>query len=209
MQVAGEHLAAKGAKKLIFIDADTIVPDREWFTAIERELDQYPLVQGFRTLLWGTKQVTGCVAKSREFGAFADVAPGGCWAMRAEVLDPGFYCYGVVGGADTLFAAGAMRPMFGYNSAVLASPAMHDHYIEWATRMWARVGGNISFVDKELRFLTHGREKHRDYYGRHKILRDFSPTKDLYLNSERMLEWANPDLAARVEKYMRERREDG
>ena len=87
------------------------------------------------------------------------------------------------------------------------------HYLPWATRLTAAVGGRVGVLDGALFHLWHGELSFRGYAERHRAFADFQfdPARDLIYRPGRPLEWSptRPDLEAFARKYFESRREDG
>ena len=88
---------------------------------------------------------------------------------------------------------------------------MRDHVKKWVIRCYDKVGGNVGWVDTQVRHLWHGSLVDRRYSSRTDIVNQFRPEQHLYWNNDRLLEWSGsaPErLKGEVASYFGERNED-
>ena len=172
-----------------WLDCDLVFLRHDWPQALLRRLEDFELVQPFRSLYYQDQKGAldlGSSAPEMRFDSVAflfdqgtlpeeayDVpgqsqrlryAPGVAWAARRSTLDThGFYDAGVLGGGDKLiFVAAAER----YSLGRWMSPAHLRHFTEWAGRFSNAIKRKISCIEGDLVHLWHGDLAGRRYYER-------------------------------------------
>lgn len=139
--------------------------------------------------------------------------PGFAWvALRNDLNKIPLYEFCVIGGGDSALAYAAIgKPTL--HSRGMMSPKQAAHYFRWAEKACSCFGGNVGFLDGEIRHFWHGWLNDRNYIGRNKILvdHDFDPGQDIVLDQNGVWTWANlqSGLAEDLKSYFFQRKEDG
>lgn len=207
-------------KKVAWVDADLLFPD-DWHIQASIALENYPVVQGFHEAISMNSDGSDAtprlgVAAAECFGSqtafnFSLSHPGFAWAARRSVIeDIGLLDFHFTGGADSLMAFG----FFGrdpssffrekYNLQMLA------RMIEWKDEITARIGGNVGFVDCDIRHLWHGSKEDRKYVERIEMLRSIDLDRDLVADGQ-LWKWADrvPEIKRDlIRDYFASRKED-
>ena len=209
-----------------WVDGDIRFRHQAWASEAINALQQYPIIQpwsycydlgphgehleghrSFAYMHWH-RRVRG-IGQGYEFAH-----PGYAWASRRDVLDRlgGLYEMGVSGAGDHHMALGLI------GKAVWSIPgSMTDGYkrsiYQWQERATKHISGLIGHLHGTIEHSWHGRKKNRRYIERWDILKKsaFDPYEDLKFNTWRVMELAGnkPELAHDLDRYFRQRNEDG
>jgi hypothetical protein len=184
-------------QKLLFVDADIVWKQPNWYDQISRTLDYYDVVQPFETGHWldltYRKKET-----SRDTVLFMwkdkwdhTLHPGFSWAMRRDWYKAnGFFDYALSGSGDTLSASHWLNKKFpkGFKSLPLALKSI---YAEFCKKPRPQLGYCKGL---EVFHLYHGGRANRQYVDRHKILDVEQDILDLtHINADGLIEWNDPE----------------
>ena len=184
-------------KKLLFVDADIVWKQPNWYNQISRSLDYYDVVQPFQIghwldLTYRKKEI------SRETALFMwkdkwdhTLHPGFAWAMRRDWYKGyGFFDYAISGSGDTLSTAHWLNKKFpkGFKSLPIALTSV---YAEFCKKPRPSIGYCKGL---EVFHLYHGGRANRQYVDRHKILDVKQDIMELtHINADGLIEWNDPD----------------
>lgn len=202
-----------------WIDADIIFHRRDWATATETALEQYPIVQLFEkiqdtrpdgsvfaahpgTIAYHTDRINSKTAK-----------PGYAWAARRSAIPDGLYSQHVTGGGDLMTLYAWYGDWHGFLlKRQQINPAWLRCFLAWGAPQYRLIKGEIGYLPGTITHLYHGSEKNRQYNERNKLLlaHAFDPAVDLKLGECGLWEWASdkPELHRLVESYFSTRLED-
>lgn len=112
--------------------------------------------------------------------------PGFAWCIRKETWEQikGFYDVMICGNGDTFMAMGFFNHLnYPFLQQEKVNEPTSKNFIEWWDICSRVVGGNVSFLDLEIKHLYHGTRENRQYWERVKNLFDngFSPNEHLEL----------------------------
>lgn len=202
---------------IAWVDADVLFLNPDWARETERALEEYPVVQLFRSAHFLDQHGQVCRVRP-SFGEFirkpagtpnAMVAPGFGWAARREVFP--LFDANICGGGDKMLAEGWRG-----NWQALAPNMTKAWYValrESLDRPTAMLTGRIGCINGDLIHLWHGRMSDRNYQNRYERLHKhlFDPKADLALDDNGLWHWNSdkPEMHAAVAQYFAERREDG
>jgi hypothetical protein len=220
-------------EKIAWVDFDVRFENPSWAVDLSRRLDDFALVQAFRTAVWLPRGATTTRGDERMWTGFgaryaedrtvvasgdfdAHGHPGFAWGARRELFARhGVYDTCVVGGGDHLIAHAATGDWTSrcFRWTLGTSTAHYLHFVEWAERFYRDARGLVSYAPGRLLHLWHGEWDDRDYTFRHKGLRGFGfdPASDVRVGAGGCWEWASDkaDLHAWAAEYFARRREDG
>jgi len=99
--------------KLMFLDADIVFEEKDWYTQVSKLLDENEIVQPFESCVWldltytREELVRQSVVKQKHFGYYnLNYHPGFAWAFQRQWFRAyGFFRYAVTGSGDTLSSA--------------------------------------------------------------------------------------------------------
>jgi hypothetical protein len=217
-------------RKIAWLDCDVLFANPDWAVQTAALLDDYPIVQTFKTAIRLPRGETSYVGRGEVwngFGWVSEVVPdsfrgiytlhghtGFGWAARRELLDRhGLYDACISGSGDHVMAH-AMRGDCAMDCEFYAmSPRLREHFSQWARPFHETVAGRIGSTPGTLLHLWHGDTKDRQYKERHEELvrLDFDPKADIRVGPDGGWEWAvdKPELNRWMGKYFENRREDG
>jgi hypothetical protein len=230
LNLALERLPGSVAK-VAWIDADVLLENPFWCQEASRELNDYPVIQLFDSVVRLPRSHTTYKGKGevwRGFGATC-VSPG-CeqlgwhhhghtgfaWAATRKLLDAcGFFDLSLCGTGDHLMAHGFMGDW--------TSPCIEDLVgigtpLYCKFRQWARIAARetskrVSFIPGRALHLWHGATKNRQYNERSRQFKglQFRPDLDIELTLEGC--WVSTGLNPALEEWtvnmFVERNEDG
>lgn len=214
--------------KVVFLDADTLFADPDWFQKTGDLLEKYHFIQPFSRSVRLTKdniihpitayesgfsdgQFMHCYTKGIElFGnhAFRIFPHHGevglaVAARRSTIQKHGWYDADIVGLGDLL----TLNSVFQKNN--LRTDHFHrgfnSHFRRWQKKFRAEVSNSMYYIDGDLHHLWHGDGRNRFYSDRTLILSEnmFNPKKDICLSAQGCWKWNSnkPDLHSRCEQY--------
>jgi len=203
---------SKRYKKLLFLDADIMFTNPNWYNDLSIALDFNDIVQPFESAVWQNSKgkfnsTNPCSAQFIGLNKkldFSTCHPGFAWAMTRSTFDKinGFYEYQVLGAGDALFAMALNKNEFlpgnyGYHYS-LAS--YYQQYVDKIKKYSLKINylNNCNAVH-----LYHGSLENRNYGGKEipKNL-EFIRTKD------GLLEWKNQENNQIMIRNFSSRKED-
>ena len=174
--------------RIAWLDGDIVLTDPNWYTAVEKALDQHPVLQIGDTIVVEGRQHK--MAAAHAFLRWAKL--GYAWAARRELFP--LYDAAVIGGGDLLCAYGWLG-----RAAPDLTPGQRwvEHYQAWARRAHSRVKGKIGYVPGTLVHLDHGSRAGRQYHERYRLLEGLDPDVDLLTDANGLWAWSDTAAAAR------------
>jgi hypothetical protein len=224
-----------------WLDCDLIFLDEDWPERATELLRTSQLVQLFGSVHYlppGTEPhpsgpivamfdrpgLARLVSEGRHFSSAYDdrsfnrlpgsASPGHAWASHRQLLaDHGLYDACIIGGGDSALTCAA----FGSFDLVIGNHRMNQwqraHYLNWAEKLFNRVGAAVSFVPGDVLHLWHGDMRDRRTSEKYEGLRSFcfNPYEDIVAMDGSCWEWCSnkPDLHRYIGDYFARRREDG
>lgn len=237
LNVALQHLPP-ACDKVMWLDCDTVFPNRDWPSRVSRALDRVRMVQVFSELIdvdpcadpGDSSQplnVTGSALREIAAGRIGrdyfnktggregsgTGATGIGWAFRAEDLaDVGLYDGCIVGSGDRAMLSAALGYDDELSRALYFDSARRQHFDSWASRFRRRIGMSFDYLEGRAHHLWHGRFVDRWSSTRHRDLARFryDPYEDLKIDPSGAWRWCSPkrELHAFVANYFAARLED-
>ena len=135
--------------------------------------------------------------------------PGGAWMMRRSDFDAigGLYPFKAVGGGDVTFWNGVAGHFIKRHKQQSGAADVAEN--AWIENAHKTIPQRVSSVRGKVRHLWHGDAKNRQHQTRQRILKEFDPGKDIFLNADGILEWTSGAMAGRVLEFFEGRKEDG
>ncbi len=168
--------------RIAWFDSDIVLTDADWYQAIERALDKYPVVQVGDAIIVEGKQRK--LAAAHAFAKWSKL--GYAWAARREILP--LYDAAVIGGGDMLCAYGWLGRQV---SALTPGPQWLKHYEIWARKAHSQVKGQIGHIPGTLVHLDHGSQPDRQYNERYHLLAGLDPEVDLITDASGLWAWSD------------------
>lgn len=198
--------------KAVWVDADILFDDVDWYSKMEEKLDSYKMVQSFSevTLLGKDSNrgeyrrgVTKVALENSLFpyntksSSYLDLSPhnatGFSWGVQRELVERhGIYNYWITGSDDIAFVI-AIWADWKNQFFDRLNDNMKEHYFDWAIPFHHYVNGSVNCLEGHVRHLWHG---HRNYKKRWQCLKDYNPYSDVTVAASGALEWISdkPDL---------------
>jgi len=196
-------------KKIVFLDADILFDDSEWYFKTSKALDNFNIIQPFSKCYWldPKKQIIlerKCVVRNTEKKWDYNYHPGFAWAFQREWYKKvGFFDYAVTGSGDTLSAIKWLDKEIPLNYKSLPEPLKKEF------NKFCLEKPKISYISGVVRHLYHGSLQNRKYVERHEIL---NVKKDilelLYKNNEGLFEWYDSEMSTKLKNYFISRNDD-
>lgn len=174
--------------RVAWFDGDIVLTNPDWYRAVLRALDQYPVAQVGDTILVEGKQHN--MAAAHGFAKWAKL--GYAWAARREVFP--LYDAAVIGGGDLLCAYGWLGRKIDH---LTPSPQWRQHYEDWARKAHRQVNGKIGHVPGTLVHLDHGSHLGRQYNERYRLVAGLDPEVDLEIEASGLWAWTGTRAAKR------------
>tara|TARA_B100000035_G_scaffold314544_1_gene331179 strand:+ start:889 stop:1761 length:873 start_codon:yes stop_codon:yes gene_type:complete len=210
-----QKLIESGYEYIVWLDADIMFHNEDWYEQLELACAQHNLIQVFETIkrhddsdaftvMKGTAASIGNSSPATGFG----------WGSKASILrDCKLYSNLIIGGGDTLiYAAGA-----GYLKEWLHkrrySLAHIEDIVSWSNLWYGHIQGDVGFAKNRIDTFYHGDLTNRNYLNRHELLlhNEFDPKFDIAFREDLVLKWANDktEMHAKLRSYFADRQEDG
>ena len=236
LNLALEHLPDH-CSNVVWLDCELVFERKDLGAAIEAELERYPLIQPFSSVIdlkanvGVNESLEGNFEKERSSMGWLikqnkidyresktdmkdHYSPGHAWGVRRDLIEEvGFYEGMILGSSDFAMAKAAFGKTEDVERVFLMNEHQTHHYSEWAGRWYDLVDGSIGVVEGEIRHLWHGNLDDRGYTTRYVGLseHDFNPYQDIRINDQGSLSWNSdkPKLHQFCRDYFRSRKEDG
>lgn len=217
------------ARKVLWIDADVILPGEQWISQVSTMLEVFSTLQPFATVNhlnapFHAPKTQSSMAAVQEAGDFASVihqsasrgtspCSGYVWAANAELLRKhGLYDGCIVGGGDTAWLCAATGSFDAVMDLHSMNQAQRRRYLNWAIPVHQDTEGRVAHMEAQIGHLWHGSWKARKGRSRHQILlgANFNPYLDIGANEREPWSWTSdkPDLHQAVSDYFQSRAED-
>ena len=207
-------------KKVAWIDGDLLLP-AEWHVETAIALEKHPVVQAFGEAhyLDQERRVArrrNSLGKNLAIGVkrpfrFNDSHPGFVWAAKRELWTegPGLMDRHPTGGADSLMAFALCDVDANEFAKRVYDADMLDYFDNYRSRLRSFVGGNVGFVDCEIKHLWHGETENREYVPRLEQLKGFDPFNGLEEGESGLFKWKEDWRHKAAKAYFARRKEDG
>jgi hypothetical protein len=195
--------------KLLFLDADVIFENPDWYMTVSKLLDKFDVVHPFDSCNWLDLTYKN-ISISRKSVLLMDTKkpynpayhPGFAWAFRRSWFRKvGFYQWAITGSGDTYSAAAWLgTPIKGIIEAYKPS------YIEYCRLSRP----SITFCPGAVYHLYHGSRENRKYTDRHKILDGIKDVRFIIrVNKDGVITLSDKNINAKLLKYFESREDDG
>ncbi len=219
--------------KTAWLDCDILFVDPFWTARVSKLLDQYALLQPFRSVVRLPRGVDAYYGQGIAYASFAAVyqedqlahlqgtfGPHGhtgfAWAARRELLaNTGLYDACIAGSGDHMIAHAACGDWTSpcVQRDVGRGPWQLNHFRNWAMRFYSATNGRLGCATGTVLHLWHGDIENRKYADRHRELAEFGfdPSVDIAVSRSGAWKWASvkPDLHGWAKRYFDLRAEDG
>ena len=197
--------------KIMFLDADIVFTDPNWYSEVSNLLNSHDVVQPFKSALWSDISYKECL-QGRNSITFADkggrydpiLHPGFAWAFRRSWFRKvGFFDYGITGSGDTLSAASWLDLKF---PAGYLQPALKPAFEDFCKLPKPR----ITCASGTIIHLWHGSKQNRKYVERHTVLKGIQDVRKIIrLEKNGVFNLLDPDINHKLKLYFVQREDDG
>jgi hypothetical protein len=197
--------------KVLFLDADIIFGNPNWYSEVSSALSDHDVVQPFTTAVWmditytrATQIRESVIYMNREKTFDHKLHPGFAWAFRRKWFRKvGFFEYGVTGSGDTLSAAAWLGVKF---PPTYLKPALVPAY----TAFDALPKPRLTCTSGPVFHLWHGTHVNRKYVDRHAILDGIKDIRKVMRpNWTGAWEFSVKGLSEKLSAYFADRVDDG
>ena len=206
-------------KNFVEVDADLMFDDPNWAGATLDMLKRHPCGQPFASAVWtGSEGEIELERPSACAGGFKlnpwAGHPGFSWAFRREFFESvgGWYDFGILGGADLLWANAALGGDDPADAARRIGLGDDPAYAVYHANVRRALGNTTpGFAPGIVFHEYHGSRHDRGYNERAETLKHLDPSKHLRHRPDGPLEWtkaAPRALRERVAAYFASRKED-
>jgi hypothetical protein len=203
--------------KLLFLDADVLFDNPNWYDDVSKALDVCHVIHPFETAHWldltytkSLRQVDSMMVdwnNRRRTGMNCHMGFG--WAFQREWYNRvGFYQYCIIGSGDSL----STMAWFKQYPERLINDVNSKYEIPAYKEFVNNVGAppKISYIKGGIYHLFHGSITNRKYYNRHAIFKDVADVRDILKEDESgLFEITDPEIAQKVKDYFKSRDDDG
>jgi hypothetical protein len=198
-------------QKIVFMDADIVFNDPNWYSEVSQLLNKHDVVQPFTTAMWSdityteALQTRSTVLLAEKGGKYdPTLHPGFAWAFkRSWFRKVGFFDYGITGSGDTLSSAAWLDLKF---PAGYLQPALKPTFDEFCKLPKPR----ITHASGTITHLWHGSKQNRKYVERHAILKGIADIRKIVRVSKAgVFELLDPEVNNKLKLYFVEREDDG
>jgi len=197
--------------KLLFLDADIVFGNPQWYNRITDLLDSYQVVQPFRDAVWLDLTYTQHMTKKQSV-VFMDrhqydskFHPGFGWAFqRTWFRTVGLYPYAITGCGDTLSVSAWLR------APLPATYPFQEAYRPSYTEYLRHPPPSMTFCEGTIYHIWHGNNTNRQWKTRHAILDGIADVRSiLHIERGRPLELTDATVEEKLREYFRNRVDDG
>jgi hypothetical protein len=197
--------------KIMFLDADIVFANPNWYSDVSNLLNTHDVVQPFKRAVWlditykkSLMQLYTVADMKKEVLYNSNLHPGFAWAFRRSwYRKVGFFDYGITGSGDTLSVAAWLNIPF---KPSYLQPALQPAFNEFNLMPKPRLTNALGTVYH----LWHGTKDNRKYLQRHTILKDVEDVRDiLVLNKDGVFELTNETVNEQLKEYFISRHDDG
>ena len=197
--------------KVLFLDADVIFGNQDWYTEVSDALNKHDVVQPFTSAVWLDITYTKIMQErasvlymNRKETFNHKFHPGFAWAFRRKWFRKvGFFEYGITGSGDTLSAAAWLDVKF---PATYLKPALVPAFKEFSSLPKPR----ITSTSGAVYHLWHGTHVNRRYVDRHAILDGIRDVRTIMRpNWSGVLEFSVRGMSEKLQAYFLQREDDG
>lgn len=198
--------------KAVWVDADIIFNDPDWYDKMNQYLDKYKMVQSFSEVELLDKKMNTQIRKNSvakvalensklphnvKSSSYLDLssinATGFSWGIQREVIENyGLYNHWITGSDDIAFIIAIWGD---WNNSFFnrMNNKTKEHYFDWAIPFNDHIKLNVGCLDGSICHLWHGQ---RNYKKRWKCLNNYNPYEDVVVSESGSLEWCTdkPDL---------------
>lgn len=201
--------------KLLFLDADLVFSDEDWYNKLSEKLNSYEVVQPFTNAIWLNleynyiiRQRMTCVfnkdkSKSNSAGAHVGFA----WAFqRSYFNEVGMFRYAIVGCGDSYSSI-----LYLNNTSFLNSGADIKAVLSKFNMLFnSSKRPSISYLNGNVFHLWHGSIENRNYVKRVEILSGIEDISNILTeNQDGIFEFTDPTLNEKMYNYFSNRDDDG
>jgi len=197
--------------KIMFLDADVVFGNPDWYSEVSTALKTHDVVQPFSSAVWlditytqATQERASVLYMNKEGYFDHKFHPGFAWAFRrAWFRKVGFFEYGITGSGDTLSAAAWLGVKFPPTYLKPGLVAAFKEYCEHPRPRITSTGGTVYH-------LWHGTHKNRKYVDRHVILDGIRDVRTIMRpNWYGVWEFSIKGMSEKLTAYFAERVDDG
>jgi hypothetical protein len=203
--------------KLLFLDADIVFDNPNWYDDLSKALDTYDIVHPYEKAIWldltYTKKINECETVVKYFSEHCTIGygchVGFAWAFKRQCYNQyGFFQHCIVGSGDSL----SCMAWFEQDSSLLAYQVRSKYevpaYIEFCKSI--TYSPKISYIGGNVYHLYHGTLSGRKYVDRHSIFKDVEDVRTILKEDESgLFEITDPKIAQKVKDYFKSRNDDG
>ena len=201
--------------KLLFLDADLVFSDEDWYNKLSEKLNSYEVVQPFTNAIWLNleynhiiMQRISCVFnKDKNKNNINGSHVGFAWAFqRSYFNEVGMFRYAIVGGGDSYCSM-----IYLNNTSYMdTSSSIPEIVSQFKILFNSSRKPSISYLNGNIFHLWHGSLENRDYVNRKDILSGIGDISNVLIeNQDGVFEFTDHILNEKMCNYFIRRDDDG
>ena len=204
--------------KLLFLDADVVFSDPDWYNKLSESLDSYEVVQPFTNAIWLNleyntickTQITCVLDKDKTVNNLQGAHVGFAWAFqRSYFNEVGMFQYDILGSGDSVSSMLFLNNRANYHSSIQREKRIT--YMSSLIRQHLKKRcPTITFLNGNIIHLWHGSWENRQYYEKELLLTSVNNIQKLIsINKDGVFEFKDLKLNDILYKYFIDRDDDG
>jgi hypothetical protein len=201
--------------KLLFLDADIVFSDEDWYNKLSEKLNSYEVVQPFTNAIWLNleyndiirQRITCVFDKDKSKININGAHVGFAWAFqRSYFNEVGMFQYAIVGSGDTYSSM-----LYLNNKSFLNNPGSIQGVSSQFNMLFnSSKRPSISYLNGNIFHLWHGSIENRNYAKRADILSGIEDISNILIkNQDGVIEFTDPTLNEKMYDYFFNRDDDG
>lgn len=212
LNIAIENLP-ENTEYICWVDTDIRFYNNNLLEDTYKALEKYPVVQLFEKCFEKpninkyNNNISIGYKKANKLDHIKYPHIGYSWAFHKNVLiENNLYDIDPVGNSDVLQLM-TWLGTWNHSSIINLNTEYRQQFLLWAWDSYEKVESKIGYVPGEVEHFYHGKIQYRYYNSRNNILinNNFSPNKDLEIDTNKLYRIKNPKLVEDIKNYLSER----
>ena len=201
--------------KLLFMDADLIFSNQDWYNELCTSLNSYEVVQPFTHAIWldleykniEDNRITCVQFKDKSKYSIYKSHAGFAWAFqRSYYRDVGMYCYGVIGSGDSFSSMQFLNSNYYLKLTTIYIPPFLNTYLKYSEGRKP----TLSYINGNIYHLYHGSISNRNYEPRFSMVHHIENIEDILVeNEDGVFELTDQTIKDKMREYFIDRNDDG
>jgi hypothetical protein len=200
--------------KLLFMDADLVYSNPDWYNELSTSLNSYEVVHPFTNALWldleysiiEENRITCVYFKDKYIFPICNSHVGFAWAFqRPYYREVGMYCYAVFGSGDSYSSMQFLNNDYYLKITSIYTPPFTNSYLKYSEGRKP----TISHINGNIYHLYHGSFQNRKYSSRFNIIHGIENIEDILIqNEDGVFELTDQVIKDKMREYFIDRNDD-